>query len=177
MSGSPKAQRRAVKAKRLPVMTPPDDALLRTVFHNSPAVQSIIRFPEAVLVEINERFSKVLGYTREEVIGKTPFELNFWVSPEKLSAYRSQLESQGAVRDFEMDVRAKDGSIRTVLLSSDLIEIDGVRHSITAGVDITARKQAEAELQLAHEKLRQSEERFSKAFRSSPAMMAITRLA
>src|SRR5262249_33654778 len=146
-------------------------------FHNSPAVQSIIRFPEAVLVEINERFTKVLGYQREEVIGKTPFELNFWVSPEKLSIYRDQLERHGAVRDFEMDVRAKDGSTRTVLLSSDLVKMDGVPHSITAGVDITARKKAEAELQLAHEHLRLSEERFGKAFRSSPAMMAITRLA
>jgi PAS domain S-box-containing protein len=38
-------------------------------------MQSILRMPEAVLVEVNETFTRILGHTRDEVIGKTPMEL------------------------------------------------------------------------------------------------------
>src|SRR5262245_44291741 len=71
--------------------------LFEKAFQNSPAMQSIVRFSDAVLVEVNERFTKTLGYRRDEVIGKTPFELNFWVAPEKLHLYRGQLETKGFV--------------------------------------------------------------------------------
>lgn len=152
------------------------DALFKVAFHNSPAVQTIIRFADMVIMEVNERFTKVLGFQREEVIGKTPFELNFWVSTDKLTTYRTLLQSQGAVRDFEMQVRAKDGGVRTVLLSSDLVEIDGVPHSITAGVDLTARKEAEAKLVESERRLRETENRLSTAFRASPVVMTIAPL-
>src|SRR5689334_12569337 len=75
--------------------------LLRVAFTNSPAMHSIVRFGDAVILEVNDTFTTTLGYAREEVIGKTPLELNFWVNREKLNLYRQQLESAGFVRDFE----------------------------------------------------------------------------
>src|SRR5262249_54304042 len=118
--------------------------LLRAAFTNSPAIHSIVRFDDAVIVEVNEAFTKTLGYAREEVIGKTPLELNFWVNPEKLNDYRQQLKSAGYVRDFEVEVRTKGGRIRTVLLSSQVVEVDGTRYSLSAGVDISERKRSES---------------------------------
>lgn len=144
-------------------------------FRNSPALQSIVRLPEGVLIEVNESFARLLGYPHDEVIGKTPVELNFWVSPEQLPVYRQRLLAEGRVRDFELEARARDGTIRTILLSSDVVNINGTLHAVSAGVDITERKKAEADLRLTTERLRQSEERFSKAFRANPTMMTITR--
>src|SRR5262245_3301424 len=120
-----------------------NDALFRAAFRNSPAMHSIVRFADAVLVEVNEKFTRTLGYSRDEVIGKTPFELNFWIAPERLQGYREQLETKGFVRDFEVELRAKDGSIRTVLLSSEVVDIDGEQYSLSAGVDISERKRSE----------------------------------
>jgi len=120
-------------------------------FQNSPAMQSIVRFPDGVLVEVNQTFVKTFGYTRSEVLGKTPFELNFWVTPERLPVYRELLATKGFVRDFEVGVRTKSGEVLTVLLSSDLVEIDGVSYSLSAGVDITARKEAEARTRALYE--------------------------
>jgi PAS domain S-box-containing protein len=106
-------------------------------------MHSIVRFSDAVLVEVNETFTRTLGYTRDEVIGKTPFELKFWMAPERLHGYREQLETKGFVRDFEVELRAKDGSLRTVLLSSEVVDIDGEAYSLSAGVDISERKRSE----------------------------------
>lgn len=163
-------------AERAPTLRPtaPADVFQRA-FDASPAVQTLVRLPEGVIVEVNGAFTRLLGYQREEIIGKTPLDLNFWVRPELIQVYRATLDAERRVRDFEVDVRAKDGTVRTVVLSSELVDIDGVTHSLSAGIDITARKRAEAELLVTAERLRQSEERFSKAFRSNPAMVAITR--
>jgi PAS domain S-box-containing protein len=131
-------------------------ALFQTAFHGSPALHSIVRLSDNVIVEANEAFGQMLGYRREDVLGKTPFELHFWVKPELLPIFREQLQTKGRVRNFELEVRAKDGSIRTVLLSSEVVSIDGVPHSMNAGVDITDRKLAEA-------KLRENENQLQKA--------------
>jgi len=116
-----------------------NDALFRAAFRNSPAMHSIVRFPDAVIVQVNETFTRTLGYSRDEVIGKTPFELNFWVAPERLYEYRAQLVSKAFVRDFEVELRAKDGRRRTVVLSSEVVDIDGVP-SIMKDLTLTRRR-------------------------------------
>ncbi len=118
-------------------------------FRSSPALNAIVRIPDNVIVEVNDAFARTLGFPREEALGKTPFELKFWVSPEKLPAFRAQLEAKGFVRNYETQVRTRSGEIRTVLLSAQVVHIDGVPHSMSAGVDITEQKRAEAELQKA----------------------------
>jgi PAS domain S-box-containing protein len=153
------------------------NGLFESAFHNSPAMQSVVRASDGVIIEVNTTFLQKMRRTREQVIGKTPLEIGSWVEPERLYEYRDEFESKGQVQGFEACLRASDGRIVTVLLSSHPVKIDGVLHYLNAGVDITDRKQTEAELRLANERLRQSEERFSKAFRANPVTMAITRYA
>ena len=153
-----------------------DTCLFETAFYNSPAMQSVIRASDGVLVEVNDTFLQKLGRTREQVIGKTPLELNSWVHPEKILEYRERLEKEGYVIGYEAQLRASDGQIITGLLSSHRVEINGVLHYVNAGVDITPRKEAEAKLVESERQLRESEARFSTAFRACPVMMNIARL-
>lgn len=149
--------------------------LYELAFHHSPSMQSVVRASDGILVEVNATFLKKFGFTREQVIGKTADALNFWVEPDSLAEYRRELSSQGWVEGFEVRLRASTGDVVTVLLSSHPVHIGGALHYLSAGVDITARKRAEAALSVSNERLRQTEERFSKVFRSSPALVAITR--
>ena len=109
----------------------------------------MIRFSDNKIVEVNDSFLRTLGFSRQQVLGKTPEDLKFWVHPEKILHFRELLQKQGQLRNYEMDVRASDGSIRTVLLSSKLILIQGEVHGVSSGVDITEQKRAEADLQKA----------------------------
>ncbi len=126
-----------------------------TAFRRSPAMQSLVRAADGVIVEVNNTFLEKLERTREQVIGKTVPELDVWVEPEKLLDYRGLLEANGHVLGYEAQVRASDGAILTVLLSSHRVFIGGVRHYLNAGVDITARKEAEAKMQSALAKERE----------------------
>lgn len=151
--------------------------LLQMAFHNSPAMQSVVRVSDGVLVEVNDTFLQKFGKTRAQVIGKTPFELNFWVEPEKILEYRKQMETHGFVLGYETRLRTGDGKILTVLLSSHRVESDGATYYLTAGVDITARKEAEAKLLESERQLRESQARFGAAFNTCPVLITIARLA
>src|SRR5215472_4492630 len=113
--------------------------LFEMAFRHSPAMQSVLRASDGVIVEVNDTFLQKLHRTREQVIGKTPVELQSWVEPEKILAYRDELEKKGFVRGYEARLRASDGNVITVLLSTHAVEIEGVRYYVSAGVDITAR--------------------------------------
>ena len=50
-------------------------------FNANPEPISITTFREGRYVDVNDSFLRMLGYRREEMIGHTSKELNFWSSP------------------------------------------------------------------------------------------------
>lgn len=150
ISGRKEAEARLLESER---RLRESEARLSLVFQNSPAIQSLIRATDATVVEVNDRFLSQLGYRREEVVGKTPFELNAPEDQEALVAYRQKLEAEGFVQNHEIRMRARDGRLLTLLLSTFPVTIDGVPHFVSAGVDITARKEAEARTRALYESL------------------------
>jgi len=139
-------------------------------------MQSVVRASDGVIVEVNAAFLQKLQRTREQVIGKTPMELQSWVDPDRILEFRAKLEAEGRVLNHEVRLRAGDGTMPTVLMSSHRVEMGGVLHYLSAGVDITQRKAAEAKLLERERQLRESEARFAKAFQTSPVLMTIARL-
>jgi len=105
-------------------------------------------------LEVNEFFEKTTGYSREEAIGKTPFDLNIWVNPEQRRELVQELLQKGTLRNLELQFRTKTGEIRYGLGSSDLIEIDGEACILSITQDITERKRAEQALVDSEERLR-----------------------
>lgn len=144
-------------------------------FRRSPAMQSLIRGSSRSFVEVNDTFLGNLGFTRDEVIGKNAVELNFWVDDQELRAFMQEVESKGFVAGREVRLRARDGRLLTVLLSTQPVDIGGVPHFLSAAVDITARKEAEAKLLEGERQLRDSEDRFRSVFHNSPAMQSVLR--
>jgi PAS domain S-box-containing protein len=120
-------------------------------------------------VDFNRAGVELFGYSREEVIGMDISAL--YADPGERKKFQEEIEREGAVKDFEMRLRRKDGTIMDCLLSSTLRlssegEILGYQGIIR---DITEVRKAERAL-------RASEEKFSKVFHSSPDWIAITTL-
>lgn len=105
-------------------------------------------------LEVNEFFEKTTGYRRDEVIGKTPFDLNLWANPEQRRVLVQEILERGALRNLELQFRTKSGEIRYGLGSADLIEIDGEPCVLSVTQDITERKRAEQALVESEQRLR-----------------------
>ncbi len=138
-------------------------------FRASPDAMSIADFETGLYLEVNEGFERMFGYPRAEAIGRSALDLNILFDPAVSEQVRRQVEANGRVRDIEVAVRTRSGEARTVLHSVEKIQLGGRQCVLRVSRDITERKRAE-------QVLRQSEEKFAKAFRASPNAISITEL-
>jgi formate hydrogenlyase transcriptional activator len=115
-------------------------------FRRSPMAVTITSIKDHRYIEVNETFERASGWRRDEIIGRTPFDIDIWVHPEERMDLIKRLLTEGSVRDVETSTRRRDGSIRTILHTAEGIELNGESCMITVAVDITQRKQAEQAL-------------------------------
>lgn len=130
------------------------------IFRSSPVPFALTTLDEGRSLEVNHSHLRLIGYSASEVIGKTAAELNLWVHPNDASRVMEQLHQDGMIQNLEIDFRKKTGEIGTVLLSAEVIELGGQPCVLFVNNDITARKQAELERQLASEALQASEAQY-----------------
>jgi PAS domain S-box-containing protein len=76
-----------------------------------PQVLTAVEEPH-VIVEVNKCFEDVTGYTRDEVVGRSIYDLNLWVHPEHRIAMVERLKRGGEPQLLEVEFRMKDGTIR-----------------------------------------------------------------
>lgn len=109
---------------------------------------AFVASPDGKLLDCNDAFVRMLGYSsREELLGRN-VDNEFYVSPEQRATFRQEVEAHNFVRNFEVNLRCKDGSQLIALESSfatrDLSgKIDCYQGFL---LDITEKKKAEDEI-------------------------------
>ncbi|SPF46993.1 putative Histidine kinase [Syntrophobacter sp. SbD1] len=111
-------------------------------FRASPVGTSIARWSDGPIVDANDAFLRLFGYTRQEVIGHNPFELGMWANPDERTHMVETLQKLGGIQDFETRFRRKSGEIMDALISAEVIEVAGQRYILGLTHDITERKKA-----------------------------------
>jgi len=132
----------------------------RKAFFTSPDSININRLYDGMYISINKGFTQIMGYTEDDVHGKTSLDLNIWVNTDDRKKMIDELKSKGYIENHEIKFRKKDGSLVDGQMSASIIELEGVPHILSVTRDITERKQNE-------EKLIKSEERYALVIEAS----------
>jgi PAS domain S-box-containing protein len=138
------------------------------MFNSSPVATSLSTGRDGRYLDVNNAFLKIFQWTRDEVIGRTVFELNTWIDLRQRAALFAELQEHGGVQDFEIELRAKSGQAIQILWSGVQLVIGGETCLLGSALDITQRKRAEAALQ-------ESEARFRTMANSIPQLAWIGR--
>jgi PAS domain S-box-containing protein len=131
-----------------------------SAFRSSPGAIAITTQEDGRLLDVNDSFVSLTGYSREEAVGRTTLELGLWASPGERAALLSELEQFGSFRDREIRLRLKSGREADALLSGELIELGGKPCLLSVVRDITEQKRAA-------EELRRSEAHFRDLFENA----------
>ncbi|MEI7481970.1 MAG: PAS domain S-box protein [Elusimicrobiota bacterium] len=115
-------------------------------FHSNSALMAISNIDDGRFMDVNQAFLKTLGFSRDEVIGKTSAELQLFSGAEKRGELVEKIKQGKTVQDIEIVVRTKDGSLKDGLFSADVVYIGKDRCLLTVMVDITKLKQADRAL-------------------------------
>ena len=146
------------------------ERLLEAAFEENPLPILISTLEDSVVIGVNRAFLAYLGRTREEVVGRTTFEIGLWSDPELRQRLLDEVERSGSARRFPFAWTAPTGEALDILLSCNVVEIRGRPCLVTAAEDVT-------ELYRARREVEASERRFALAFRHNPAALSISRLA
>jgi PAS domain S-box-containing protein len=129
----------------------------RLAFRTSPDAININRLNDGMFVDINEGFTRLTGYTREDVIGKTSLAIDLWCHPEDRKTLVQGLRERGYYENLEAEFRRKDGSSGPALMSARILDLQGVAHILSITRDISDLKRAEEEKRHLEERLQRAE--------------------
>ncbi len=124
---------------------------------------SITALDDGVILDINDAYEAVTGYSRADIVGRVTDEFGIWVDPQARRALLAQLEAGHAVDRHDSVFRRKSGELIFAQVSAEVVEISGRPCAIVHARDTTAEKQAALALA-------ESEERFRSLYHATPSI-------
>jgi len=122
------------------------EELFTKAFYTNPAAIILSELESGKLVEVNEGFEKMTGYTREEVLGKTVLDFGM-IYPEPRAAISAQVKAHGTAKSVELSYWNKKGEQGVLVISAELVTIDAKDYMLSCSIDISERKKAERAVQ------------------------------
>jgi PAS domain S-box-containing protein len=124
------------------------------IFRSNPDAIAIVRRSDGAILDVNERWESMFGFSRAEAVGHSTLELKLYVDDRDRQAVIHLLaKTRGHVRDFATEVRDRTGRVRSAMLTAETVEVSGESCVITLLRDVTEQRRAEHEAQEQREQL------------------------
>lgn len=134
------------------------------LFDKAPFAAALSKMPEGQLININEEFERMFGFSRQEAIGKTALELGVNPDETERANLLALIREHGSARNIEARLYTRAGERRVFLLNVDIVRLGEEEYALQTAQDITESKRAE-------QSLRESEQRFHSLADSMPQLV------
>ena len=142
------------------------EARFSTIFHASPDMIGLARAADGLILDANEALCEVLEVTREQIIGSSIFNPDSWLTGPTHDEFLHSTKKQGRVLAMEGPFKTRTGKTGSVLGSASIVNLNGEDCFLFFGKETTAFRQVEL-------RLRESQARFDRVFRTSPVGICI----
>ena len=131
------------------------EARFRQVFDASPCGMSVTLAEGGQLLQVNDAWVELLGWSREEVLGQSLLDKGIWVNPQEREALQESLQNENETFSSTITNRCKDGSIKNMRISLSGIRLDGQDCHLAVLLDHTELHRAEVALRDLNQSLEQ----------------------
>jgi diguanylate cyclase (GGDEF)-like protein/PAS domain S-box-containing protein len=118
----------------------------RIAFQTSIDAININRLSDGVCIDCNQAFLDIVGYERQEVMGRTSLELGIWAEERDRRKLMQMLLQSSMCPSLEARFRKKSGEILWVQMSASILEVDGTPCVLSITRDITQARTAEEDI-------------------------------
>ena len=132
-------------------------------FLSSPVPISLNEFSTGRVIDTNEAYTRLTGWSRSEMRGIEVNVRNI-ATQEERDRVHDRLAAERVLRDVPVTIKHKNGDTRDALLSAVLVELDGVPHAVTTVVDVTDQRRAESAVHESEARFRDLAETIDEVF-------------
>jgi len=129
----------------------------RQLFQLFPDAALLSQLDDGVFVEVNEGFTRIYGYSYEDVIGRSGVDMGLWAEPKDRPAFIEELRRTGRINQREGMARHRDGTVVPVEMSARLVEFGGRQYLLNLIRDLSEKKAAEELLKRNENELRRAQ--------------------
>ncbi len=126
----------------------------RTVYDAAPDGISISEIETGRIVEINEAYQKVFGFSRNEVIGRSSYEIGIWLNEDDRKPLIDDLEKYDIYNNKEIKFKRKDGTVIHTIVSGRVTSFNNQNYMLAVVHDITELNKISLALKESEESLR-----------------------
>jgi len=130
-------------------------------FNANPAPAVICRLSDLRYIKVNQGFLEMTGYNRDQVIGRSVYELDVLEQAENKDLAVKRLSEGATIPQMQAELKLPEGGSKLVIVAGQPLDMNEEDCMLFSFTDLEPRRKAETAL-------RQSEERFAKSFRLTP---------
>jgi diguanylate cyclase (GGDEF)-like protein/PAS domain S-box-containing protein len=138
-----------------------------TLFNLSPNVVLLTRFEDGLICNANRHFETTFGWPMAECMGRTTLEIGLWIDSLQRQLALDRTFATDEPASLESQWRSRDGREHDGTLYTQKIGLSDGLYLLSTFIDNTEHKRAQ-------QALKASEEKFARAFHSSPDAIIIT---
>jgi PAS domain S-box-containing protein len=117
--------------------------LSRNMYRINPIAMMLTDLKNGHIIDANDSFSDLFGFSYEESIGKTAMELGLWTNPDDRRRYLELSMQTGQLRDYEVLMRNKTGEQVSALINAKEFQYGDCKVLLSMAQDISKLRQAE----------------------------------